>query len=68
MNFKEVSQKEYMSYLSKLIRHGKYSLVNNSDDGYKICCMNNKGEIVAYREKDKEKGIFKNYVKIEGDK
>lgn len=63
MKFKEVTQKEYMSFVGNLIRFGKYSLVNKSENGYKLCCINSKEEIVAYREKDNEKGIFRNYIK-----
>lgn len=62
-DFTEVNQMEYMSFMSKLICSGKYSLVNNSDNGYKVCCINGNGDVLAYREKDKEKGIFRNYIK-----
>ena len=59
--FKKVEQKEYMAYMGKLIRTGKYNLVNNSEDSYKICCVNKDNKIFAYRERDSE-GNFNNYI------
>lgn len=59
--FKKVEQKEYMAYMGKLIRTGKYNLVNSSKDGYKICCIDKNNKILAYRERDSE-GNFTNYI------
>lgn len=60
--FREVNQKEYMTYIGKLIRNGKYDFVNdNSVNHYKMCCLNKDKDVMAYREQMEDE-TFKNYI------
>lgn len=59
--FIEVGQEEYMEYMKKHISIKKYNLLNNSDGGYRICCIDKNDKTIAYRERD-AKGNFQNYI------
>lgn len=62
--FKEVTQKEYMACIGRLIRNGKYHFANTQNEqnvGYKLCCIDEKtNKTIAYREKINNE--FKNYI------
>lgn len=61
----EVEKLEYIKFITEYMKTYKIqceTIHNDKNDTIKTNVLVN-GEIIAYREKDKENGIFRNYVK-----